>query len=233
MRCEKYRDALREAAAGPEDLNDRVRQHMAECSGCRATLREEQTLFARIDVGLRARMIAQPCAGFLADVRAQILQEPEPRSVTNPMWALAAVSAMVAVLAIAGPWVGLRKKPAATTGPTVSTNYMPSGPKAVEAGSAGAVRDRSLKPGRRHVVVRNADREPEVLVPPDEREALAKFVTHLRQRDEVAQAIATPQVNEDGKFSEIRPVEIARLRVKLLAWETWNDEDDRHDEEER
>ena len=50
---------------------------------------------------------------------------------------------------------------------------------------------------------------------------LANFVTHLRQRDEIARALASPPADVGGELSEIKPVEIARLQLKRLAWESW------------
>jgi hypothetical protein len=63
--------------------------------------------------------------------------------------------------------------------------------------------------------------EPEVLVPPDEREALARFITHLRERDEVVVAFASPAVDEKNEPAEIQPLEVAQLQVRPLKWESW------------
>jgi hypothetical protein len=220
MRCDTYKNALLETAAAAEELTGRVKDHVEECPRCRATLRREQTLLATIDGALHARMEETPYVGFLPNVRARISQEPEPGSAIHPLWMLAAATVMVTLLALAVPWARLRRQPLAVGSPTVSTIRVQPEPKIAEPRTAGTahVRNQAMK---KQIVARNVHREPEVLVPPDEREALAKFVAHLRQRDEVARAFASPRLDGEDELAEITPVEIARLQVNPLIWESW------------
>ena len=221
MRCETYRYALLEVAAAGGELNERVLNHAEECPQCRATLQRERALFVRIDGALRARMEEMPRAGFLLEVCAQISQEPEPKPCMSPIWTLAAVSVMVALIAMTVPWARLRKQPIAIGSPTVSTIRIQPGLKVAGSRSGGIPQGRSAPLINKQVVASNVNREPEVLVPADEREALAKFVTHLRQRDGVARAFGSPQVDENDDRPEISPVEIARLQLTPLTWESW------------
>ncbi len=233
MRCDTFRDALLEAAAGARELNETVKDHVEECPQCRAMLRQEQTLFVAIDGALRVRMEEEPRIDFLADVRARIAQEPEPSMFMSPRWALAAAAVAVALVAMAVPWARLRRTPVAVGGSRVSTIRIPVEPKFAESTRPEIRHGPSPRLLKKQAVARHTDREPEVLVPPDERVALAKFVTHLKQRDEVARALASPQVDENGELSEITPLEIARLQLKRLTWESWMPGDDRQGEEER
>jgi hypothetical protein len=221
MRCDAYRDAVLEAAAAPQELKEQVRVHVEECPQCRAILQREQRLFAAVDEALRVRMENVPRVDFLADVRARISQEPEPRSSMNPWWALAAASVIVVLLALAVPWARVRKQPVAIGRPSISISRSQAEPEVAESTKPGTSHDRGPRLVKKQVIAKNPDRELEVLVPPDEREALAKFVTHLRQRDEVARALASPPVDERDELSEIRPVEIARIQLKPLIWESW------------
>jgi hypothetical protein len=222
MSCETYRNALLEAAVGAGELNARVKDHVERCPRCRVTLQQEQTMLAAIDGGLRLRMEEEPRPGFLADVRARISQEPEPRSLVSPRLSLAAASAIVALLIVAVPWATLRRMPGGVAGPTVSTIRIQSAPIGAESRTHAIPHGLRQRQAKNLVVARHAGREAEVLVPPDESEALAKFVTHLRQGDEVARAFASPPVDEEGDLSEIKPLEIARLQLKPLTWESWN-----------
>lgn len=229
MKCDKYRDALLDAATG--DMKGRIRAHVEECSECRAALREEQSLFVAIDRTLRARMAELPREGFLADVRARTSQEPEPRSLMTPMWILATASVMVAMLAMVAPWTRLRHEPVAVSGAIVSTTHALPEAKVAEPKTIDIPYERGQH-GKHRIVGPTAARGPEVLVPPDEREALAKFVMHLRQRDEVAVAFASPAPNETSEPAEIQPLEIARLQLKPLVWERWKPAKDRNEENE-
>jgi hypothetical protein len=220
MRCDTYKNALLERAAAAEELTGRVKDHVEECPQCRATLRREQMLLAMIDRALHARMEETPRVGFLPNVRARISQEPEPGSAIHPMWMLAAATVMVTLLALAVPWARLRRQPLAVGSPAVSTIRVQAEPKIAEPGTAGTAHGRN-QTIKKQAVARNTHREPEVLVPPDERVALATFVTHLRQRDEVARAFASPRADDNDALAEITPVEIARLQVKPLIWESW------------
>jgi len=230
MKCEKYRDALLDAAVG--NAKSRIVKHAQACSQCRVTLRQEQTLSAAIEQALRARMAEIPRDGFLADVRARISLEPEPSSLMSPMWMLATTTVMVAILAMVAPWTRLQHEPVEVSGSTLATTHASPETKVAEPKTIEIPHVRVQQEEHR-IVGQTAPREPEVLVPPDEREALAKFVMHLRQRDEVAVAFASPAPAEKSEATEIQPLEISRVQLKPLVWERWKPAEDHHGEEER
>jgi hypothetical protein len=61
-----------------------------------------------------------------------------------------------------------------------------------------------------------ASSQPEVLVPPDEREAYARFVATLQKRSEAAVALVTVSSGLKGEPASLRPLQIDPLEVKPL-----------------
>jgi hypothetical protein len=59
--------------------------------------------------------------------------------------------------------------------------------------------------------------QPEVLVPPDEREALARFIVVLQERMEVAVAFVTVAMPTKDESANLEPLQINELEIKLLA----------------
>ena len=49
MLCEKYKDALIEAAVTGGELAPRARAHVEECANCAAELRQQRSLVGAID----------------------------------------------------------------------------------------------------------------------------------------------------------------------------------------
>jgi hypothetical protein len=62
-----------------------------------------------------------------------------------------------------------------------------------------------------------ASSQLEVLVPPDEREAFARFVAVLGERREVALALAKPAPQTKDEPAGLEPLQINGLEIKLLA----------------
>jgi hypothetical protein len=61
-----------------------------------------------------------------------------------------------------------------------------------------------------------ASSEPEVLVPPDEREAFSRFVSAVQQRRDVATALLAPSPKKQDALVTVEPLQIADLEVKPL-----------------
>jgi hypothetical protein len=226
MTCEKYREALIEGAATGGELEGSLADHLEVCTQCHARLQRERWLFAAIDDALRAKVNEKPQAGFLAGVRAHISKEALPRPRWSPMWALAGAVLAVALIAVAHPWTRPPKQPVeagSLKAPTIRTQQTlevgQSGRGSTEDSDApGGARQHLTRPS---VAKRVARRQPEVIVPPDEGKAFAEFVARLGQRDEVAQAFASPATDENSEPFQIPPVVIAHLQLKPLVWEKW------------
>ena len=225
MTCEKYRDALIDAAAAGGPLEGKLAGHLEQCPQCRATLERERQLFSAIDDTLRVRMSERPGAGFRAGVHAQVSKGAQPRSGWSPLWALAGAALALVLIAMAHPWVRPRRPPGEgdLKGLAIRAEQGPGVAQSARMASEGSeVRGR----GARHfmkqpVAQRAADREPQVLVPPDEAKAFAQFVARVARRDEVTEAFVSPAADENDELSEIPPVEIAYLQLKPLVWEKW------------
>lgn len=228
MKCDKYRDALVDGAAGGK-VEDSLAEHLEVCTRCRMRRQQEHSLFAAIDDALCAKMKEMPRDGFLAGVRAQIWKEAPPKTRWNPMWALASVTLVLTLMAVVHPWVRQPKQTVETgslKAPRIGVQQTSGLP---ESGQEPTRRDlnamtRTRQRLQKQSVARRAPhREPEVLVPPDEGKAFAHFVARLRQRDEVAQAFVKPEpssaADEHSELPQILPVEIARLQLKPLIWE--------------
>ena len=61
-----------------------------------------------------------------------------------------------------------------------------------------------------------ASSQAEVLVPPDEREALARFVATLQERGDVAVALLTPAPQTKDEPASLEPLQIKELEIKTL-----------------
>jgi hypothetical protein len=243
MTCEKYRDALIDAAAG-EPLDRGLAVHLEGCTPCRATLTHEQDLFTAIDDALHARMSETPRAGFLASVHTQIAHEAQKQDAQKqsgwiPMWAWAGVAALALVLVvIAHPWGRLQQPPVTAENvkaPALRAHESPAMTQSVR-GSADHSRTQqharldSAQPlqAQTPVAKQPATLEPEVLVPPDEARAFAQFVARVAGRDERAQAVVSPAADKanagSAGTSEILTLDMADLQREPLQWEAWTDE---------
>jgi hypothetical protein len=222
MPCENYREALIEAAASDAEPSRELRFHLDACPSCRAAFTEELQLFAAIETGVRATANAQVPHSFLPRVRAGLEDVSASQRRWTPFLVLAAASAAI-VLA-----VFIASHPRRATNDAQAKQILAAPP-----GERPAIPDRPemtrtpavvtpLHPN--HTRQRNNSTWPivatssqlEVLVPPDEREALARFISSQRERTVVTIAVVTTgSVNKDRPLS-VQPLQIAELEVKRL-----------------
>lgn len=237
MTCEKYQDALIDAAAG-EPLDRGLANHLEACTPCRATLAREQNLFTAIDDELRARMSATPRAAFLASVHTQIAheaqkQDAQKQSGWNSMWAWAGAAALVlVVVVIAHPWGRLRQPPVtaeSVKAPALRAHESSTITQSVRrsAGHSRTQQHSELDAAQplhapTPVAKEPATFEPEVLVPPDEARAFALFVARLAGRDARAEAVVRPAVEKaverTAELPGVPSVDLADLQPNSLRW---------------
>lgn len=106
MLCERYKEALIEAAVG-ESLQHETRAHLAECAACRAALEEQSRLLIAIDAGLGAMSNANISANFHRRVLARIQSEsasPANKSWFEPRWVFAGLCAAVILCLVLWQW---------------------------------------------------------------------------------------------------------------------------------
>jgi len=61
--------------------------------------------------------------------------------------------------------------------------------------------------------------EPEVLIPPEEREAFAHFVSSVQERKDLALALVNPAPERKTELLDVEPLQIARLEMQPLEEE--------------
>jgi hypothetical protein len=226
MPCEHYQTALTEAAATGV-LPPELREHLANCAGCRATFTAEQNLFASIDMGIHAAANAELPPAFLSRVQARIKEEKQPHGKYSwiPTWAFAAVSAAV-LLAFVFPLLKSKpRQPAPTPAIVVQKTRTNSTTEPAIQNSTADAATKHAAPNRSALAVtkntippqNNAPRfaaEPEVIVPPDEQLAFARFVAMI-ERNKGLDAAAFPKAQNEGPI-QVSKIEIAAVHVEPL-----------------
>lgn len=228
MTCEKYAEALIEVAAGGEKFDTGFADHLEQCTTCRMLFEREAKLFAAIDAGLRARVNEHPRAGFLAGIPLLIQQKARRTSGWTPLWTVAAAVVLLLIVTM-HLWTGLRKRtvagsPRDTAAPAQLRRQVAQARPQANPHFEGSRRAQIHSP-KPPAIQPAAEREPEVLVPPDEADAFAAFVARVAGRDERAAAVVRPMADqaEDEKqqLLEIQPVDVADLQFEPLAWHKW------------
>jgi hypothetical protein len=222
MACEENEEELIRLAAGNAEPGGVLRAHLERCASCSEVWERERSLFSLTDDGLRGMANAEVPASLLPGLRGRLDQEAAPRTTLFPTWALATA---VAFMVLAASWVwrtqwsGVPRLPDGNPQIAVTGHLDEESLAAtVAADPAGGARARPQRTKQERkasdAVATGAMLEPEILVPPDEREALAKFLTGLPQRQEAAQVLIRPaEVSPD---TPIEPLQIAGLNIEPL-----------------
>jgi hypothetical protein len=210
------------AASGAQPQGD-LRAHLAGCADCRAAFAQEQSLFASIDAGLHVAANAEAPASLLPRVRARLDEAvaKQRRWLQPVILAAASVALTFAIFLFARPHPSrpdnqAKQTPQILGSETVVKNARPqvSGPATqIVSSTANKSQTRVHSTLLRPV----ASSQLEVLVPPDEREAFARFVAVLGERREVALALATPAPQTKDEPAGLEPLQINGLEIKLLA----------------
>jgi hypothetical protein len=222
MPCEPYQNALVEAASSGREPQGELRAHLATCAECRATFAQEQSLFSFIDSGLHAAANVEIPASLLPRVRTSIAEEPASNRAWSSLWTLATASVALAFaifLFARSHHAGLDNQAKQSPQPPVieisatDTRHPNSEPAPQIVWSN--VKS-SQTPRHSTLLLPVTSSQPEVLVPPDEREALARFVAVLQERREVAVAFVTPTAPANDQSASLEPLQIKGLEIKLL-----------------
>jgi len=244
MSCKQFRTAISDAAVGGQPLqsagllqgrppqkaaattDDSVQQHLDACESCRAFYAAEQELFAAMDAGLSHLANAQPSVSFLPQVRAAIAQEVSLTGAKQAKawfkWRAAALAAaaclmLAMVVSTRFPSRPLNSPVAVMVTPAVE---VPNGGSDTQPATvSGGVHPSRV--ARRRVLAETAKQPDglpmaEVLVPPDEREALARFVHGLAQQQDSAIALTRPAAVAAGSDLGAEALEIAELKLPPL-----------------
>jgi hypothetical protein len=187
MSCQHVQSVITDSLAAGGELPREVRAHADGCPACRAALERELALFSALDAGLHIRANAEVPADFIPRVRARIAGAPAPRRVLFPAWAAAlSLAAIVLALAIGFLLPPHRPGPGNAGGitPPVVRTVPPTGavpdttpplekiaPTASSGHHSGRIPQTAAAQAHAPAV--------EVLVPQEDRMALARLVSKL------------------------------------------------------
>ena len=223
--CEDYRAALIEtAAASAADFepSHELRLHLDACASCRTAFSEELQLFAAIDAGLCVTANAEVPPSFLPLVRdrVEIVADSQRRGMPSLIFAGAAVALAMTVFVAVHARHPMRHDLAKQSPLTPTREMLAPAPARGVSGSSGI--EASARP--HHVQLLRNSNSPrpaasshfEVIVPPDEREALARFVATMHERTGLPLAVVTAVPDKMNGPMSVAPLLIAKLEVEPL-----------------
>jgi hypothetical protein len=222
MPCENYREALIEAAAADSAPSLELRSHLDTCASCRAAFTEELQLFAAIDTRVRATANAEVPHSFLPHVIAGLEDISAPQRRWTSFLIFAAASAAIVLT------VFIATRPRHAINDTQATQILSEPPN--EKPETSAQGEASKTPaimaanGLHQTLQRRNSASPsfapstqlQVLVPPEEREAFARFISLQQRRTEVVIAVVAPAPDDKDMLLSVKSLEIAELEVTPL-----------------
>ena len=222
MPCKHYKEALIEAAASGAEPQGDLRAHLAGCADCRSAFEQERSLFASIDAGLHVAANAQVPSSLLPRVRARLDVEatPQRRWIQPLVFAAASVALAFAIFLFvwphySGPDNQAKQTPRIPVSEPPTTNdHDQNSVPGTQAVSSNV--NNSYRQARSTLSSTTASSHPEVLVPPDEREALARFVATLQEHGDVAVALVPPAPQTKDEPASLEPLQIKELEIKTL-----------------
>jgi len=220
MLCEHYKDALIEAAASGAAPSGELREHLAECASCRAVFGQEQSLFAAIDSGLHAAAYAEIPPSLLPGARARLDEVGTPRfRWVQPLvfgstgLALGLVVFVMAWPHLAGREEMAKKVPALASIP-MDANREGTSPKSAQMLAVPVKHTHASRNSTQSDSA--ASSNPEVLVPPDERDGLALLVASLNERRDLAAALLARVPDKEDSLISVDRLRIDALEIKPL-----------------
>jgi hypothetical protein len=220
------------------------REHLRACRECAAFYEQERALFAALDAGMTRVANAEAAASFLPRVRAAVDLEHSgdaghAAGTWFAWWRFTAVAAAVCILLLVFASVSWRhrnesptiaKVAPSNTSPVTKTVTkvdarpaisgaapasagLPRNPASRRAGFVAGVGVKKFAPFESSPTFPVA----EVLVPADEREALARFLARLPAEREAAAALTRPARVLPAPDVAAEALEIAQLKVEPLA----------------
>jgi hypothetical protein len=215
MFCEPYRTALSEAALRGEGLSRAVEAHLAACAACRAALVEEQALAVLVDGGLRTIANAQAPASLLPRVRAQIAERTAAPARGLRAFGLAVAALAMAVVAV---WLSEARRnrleeasPRTSALPAVRDSAPSQSPA-----STGLHREKAAAIGKKLAPRVAAHAEPLVLVSPEERAGLERYLATLSGKRQNRGPEAAALLRD---AQAIEPLEITAMDLKAMTTE--------------
>src|SRR6266568_3321088 len=223
MPCEHYKDALIEAAASGATPSGELCAHLAACVSCSDAFGEEQSLFAAIDSGLHA-VNAEVPTSLVPRVRAGLNEAatPQLRWVQRLVFASVSVALAFVIFLAArphrtGPENVAKQGPILVPTPVrAGTNTNPEKVPAADIQIASARAHHSGAMPNSTNLHSAASSKPEVLVPPDEREGLARLAATLSEHRDLAAAFLAQRAEKKDVLVTVDPLQIEDIEIKPL-----------------
>lgn len=223
MLCEYSKDALIDAAASGTAPSGELRVHLAACALCRGAFARELSLLDAIDCGVHAAVNIEIPPSLVPRVCASIdeVRAPGSRSSRPLVFASASVVLVLLVFLMSRAHHGTAEN-VGKQGPSVSSP-MTSLPKLdSEEISPADTQFAGIRVGHSHARLNSTNRHsaassnPEVLVPADEREGLARLVAELNQRSDVAAALVAKAPERKEAAVGLDRLQIEEIEIKPL-----------------
>ena len=230
MPCEKFKDAIVEAATAQLQPEGELRSHLDACDECCAAFALEQSLYVSIDFGVRAAANSEVPPSLLPNIRVRLQEENAPKRTWISAWpSLAGTTlAVFAVLLIAAIWqlktphhAGGPTSGAETSSAAVPVRNKPSSAKAPALPTADVMPNtphRALSFARQKNPVSSTP-GIEVLVQRDQEILLTNYAKQLRRKNLVLREPEKINAPEPAPL-QVDLIQIAQLDVKPLADET-------------
>jgi hypothetical protein len=226
MCCERYEQDLTAGAAGGAITPD-LEAHLAGCAACRDRLAERQAALGRIDQMLTSHLDVEPSPALRRRVISGVARAESERRRMAPWAAAAALAAGLVMALLAGAFA---PRPSVRPPESSSAGMVPGGPAATATQPNLPVilpsTPRAPATAAPHVVRRGpapaitpgiAVREPEVLVPPGQEDALRRFFAGLRDGSAPAPGLLRAGASVEDSIAPAPLIEIPLLEAEPLA----------------
>jgi len=218
MACKRYRDALSDLAAGTPASAGAL-AHLASCEACRAELAALRQALAAADDELARLRLAEPSPDLVARIRVALAESAEAAPGWRLGWGFVVTAAAAAVVVISVFVAGRGPRPeppapVADRAPAREATRATPTPETVVAGSVRRAQPVEHRPRASSSPRAGRAREPEVLVPAGEAEALLRLAADLRRRSVTQDSLLVADLSEplaEAREVVIRPLEIVPL----------------------
>jgi hypothetical protein len=229
MLCDKYKEALVEAAASGAALPSALSEHVNLCARCREMFAAQQSLFTLVDAGLLSRANVAVPGNFDHRLRAALHGVAQDRKRHAAVLGFSSLAAAAAVLIAILLTQTVKHGGKETAGNSVADSKLVASPHppVLTTGNATRLGRRSPRKvyervnglratqGSKASVSRQL--EPEVLVPQGQEELLAKYMEGMAGRKARVTFSADLQHEPNMKPVELPAIEISELVVRPLA----------------
>jgi hypothetical protein len=203
------------AVTGAEPTPE-FRSHVAACTSCAADLAEQRSLIAAIDANLQRQMNAPIPAATLQRFEARLAQQttqPPARPLRlRWLYAPAAMAAAASIILLVSHTRSIKPNPRIARQAPAIQRITPAA-DAPRASIRHSPQELSVARTKMRTTNVSARKEPEVLVPPDDRIAFEHFVADLDGREVLAATLAKRVPLQE---LSVAPLEVPEIQTASL-----------------